>query len=515
MEASSRTAKSLKNSTITMAYLAVQFVLGFYSRKIFIDYLGTEILGLNTTAVNILQFLNLAELGIGAAVGFSLFKPLHNANHDEICDIVSLQGYLYRRIAWGIIAASVCVMAAFPWIFNKMDLPLWYAYASFAAVLFSALLDYFVNYRQVVLSSAQMDYKIRYSQTSWVLVKIVLQMAAVKYLHYAYEAWLILEFVFTIIAALALRRATRKTFPYLTESAKPFKTLKQEYAVILSKIKQVFVHKFGVFAFTQTSPLIIYAYISLDMVALYGNYQVITLGVNRLFSALFSSINAGVGDLVAEGDKTKILSVFKELFSLRFGFTSTIVFTIFMVSQPFIVVWLGEQYLLPLSTLAIICCTLFVGFVRGTVDSYLNAYGLFRDIWAPIAEAAINIGLSLLLGYFYGLNGILSGVLISLCLIIGLWKPYFLFRYGLKVPISKYIRLTAYNSAVAIVVGLAMAVLCLKLPFDPAQSYLHFGLYAFICLVGYALGFTVLACIFKLGLEIFLRRMLVQIGLKK
>lgn len=56
---------------------------------------------------------------------------------------------------------------------------------------------------------------------------------------------------------------------------------------------------------TQTSPLIIYAYISLDMVALYGNYQVIILGVNRLCEALFNSIGAGIGDLVAEGNKEK------------------------------------------------------------------------------------------------------------------------------------------------------------------------------------------------------------------
>lgn len=198
---------------VSMAFFAIQFVLGFYSRKIFIDYLGTEILGLNTTAVNILQFLNLAELGIGAAVGFSLYKPLHDKDHETICDIVSLQGHFYRRIAYGIIGASVCVMAAFPWIFQKMTLPLWYAYASFAVVLFSALLGYFVNYRQIVLSSAQMDYKIRYSQTSWTLVKIVLQMIAVKYMDHAYAAWLVLEFIFSIIAAYSLHRQPRRLSP--------------------------------------------------------------------------------------------------------------------------------------------------------------------------------------------------------------------------------------------------------------------------------------------------------------
>ena len=121
-----------------MTFFAIQLVLGFYSRKIFLNYLGTEVLGLNTTATNILELLNIAELGIGAAVGFSLYKPLLDNDHSKICDIVSLQGHFYRRIAIGIIVCSLCVMAAFPWIFHKITLPLWYAYASFSVLLISA-----------------------------------------------------------------------------------------------------------------------------------------------------------------------------------------------------------------------------------------------------------------------------------------------------------------------------------------------------------------------------------------
>ena len=51
--------------------------------------------------------------------------------------------------------------------------------------------------------------------------------------------------------------------------------------------------------------------------------------------------------------------------------------------------------------------TLYIRCRKTTVDVYLNAYGLFNDIWAPITEACLNIGLSILFGYFWGLNGIL------------------------------------------------------------------------------------------------------------
>lgn len=68
---------------------------------------------------------------------------------------------------------------------------------------------------------------------------------------------------------------------------------------------------------TQTSPIIIYAYTTLTVVAFYGNYMLVILGIQTLMIAIFNSMNAGVGNLVAEGDRKRILSVFEELFSVE------------------------------------------------------------------------------------------------------------------------------------------------------------------------------------------------------
>ena len=497
-----------------MTFFAIQLVLGFYSRKIFLNYLGTEVLGLNTTATNILELLNIAELGIGAAVGFSLYKPLLDNDHSKICDIVSLQGHFYRRIAIGIIVCSLCVMAAFPWIFHKITLPLWYAYASFSVLLISALLGYFVNYRQIVLSSAQMDYKIRYSQTSWTIVKVACQMAAVAMLDHPYQWWLLFELIFTLIGAYSLHRATHKAFPFLRQSQKTYCDLKKEYSFIITKVKQVFFHKIGGFAMTQTSPLIIYAYISLDMVALYGNYLLITSGIIRLSGAVFNSIGAGIGNLVAEGNIDKITTVFRELFSMRFVFSATLTFTTIMIAQDFVKLWVGGEYLLPFSTLAILCGTLFISLLRSTVDLYINAYGLYQDIWAPVAEAAINIGLSLLLGYHFGLNGILAGVLISLCLVMGVWKPFFLFRYGLKTSVGIYFKIFIEHLFVAILVAAAVAWIATMVPIDPSASYGALALYTAICALSFLVLFSAIACAFRMGLNRFLSRIFTLI-LKK
>lgn len=438
MDKNSRTAKSLKNSTVALIFYVINLLLQFYSRKIFLQVLGADILGLNSTAMNILQFLNLAELGISSAVCFTLYRPLHVNDYKTICEIVTLQGYLYHRIAWVIIGASIVLACFFPLIFEKISLPLWYAYASFGVLLLSALLGYFVNYTQIVLTANQQDYKITLSYRSIMLCKVLFQMVAVYFLSHPYIWWLVLEVVFSFIGAWTLRLTTKKNFPYLVKAKRTFSSLKEQYKEFTIKIKQLFVHKIGRFALTQSAPLIIYAYTNLALVTYYSNYVVITNGVILLVGATFNSMAAGIGNLVAQGDSEKNISFFFEIFNLRFLIISTICFTVFYITPSFITIWLGEKYNLPSSTLVLIVASLYITLSRMTVDAFVDAYGIFDDIFAPIIETIINIGLSILFGYYWGLNGILCGVLVSQIVVILGWKPLFLFKRAFKSGLVRY-----------------------------------------------------------------------------
>ena len=91
MSDNSRVKKSLKNAQVAVIFYLINLLLQFFYRKAFLDYLGPELLGLNSTAMNLIQFLNLAELGIGAAVSYSLYGPLANNDKQQIVEIVSLR----------------------------------------------------------------------------------------------------------------------------------------------------------------------------------------------------------------------------------------------------------------------------------------------------------------------------------------------------------------------------------------------------------------------------------------
>lgn len=502
----SRTARSLKNSAIAMVMYTLNLVLQFYSRKIFLDYLGTEILGLNTTATNILQFLNLAELGISSAVAFSLYKPLSEGDIDSINEIVSLQGHIYRRIALMIIGGSAIVMCFFPWIFEKVELPLWYAYISFGVLLLSSLLGYFFNFRQVVLSASQQEYKIVYSFKSITLFKVLAQMIAVYYFENGFIWWAILEAVFSIIGAYSLHRATMKAFPYIKNTSTPLNILRKKYHVIEVKVKQLFFHKASGFALNQISPLIIYAYGTLTEVTYYQNYMLIYMGFVSLMAAIFNGINASIGNVSAT-DKIRLIPIFRELFSVRFFLSAIIGFLFYHLTPQFISLWIGPQYLLDSSTSAIISILLFIALFRQTVENYLHALGLFQDVAAPIIETTLNVGLSIWLGYLYGINGILIGVGISLLIIVLLWKPYFLFKYGLKAKYSIYAILFIKHILVGIIAIILVNYIIFHLQFD-IYSWSKFIIYSILLTIVFSIVLASGMAICRCEILMFFKRII-------
>lgn len=289
---SSRTIRSIYNAKVALVFYFINLVLQFFSRKIFLDYLGSEVLGLNMTLQNLLSFLNLAEMGIGAAVAYNLYKPIYDGDRQSINDIVSIQGWLYRRIAFFVIGGSCILMCFFPLFFAKAELPLWYAYGSLIALMFSALLGYFVNYRQIVLSADQKEYRITLSVQGTKALKILFQMLAVWQFAYGYVWWMVIEAVMAVMTSIILDKEIKKEYPWLHPIVSKGKKLQQQYPNIVTKTKQLFFHKISYFILSQTSPIIIYAYASLTLVAIYGNYMLIVFGVVTLMSALLNSINA-------------------------------------------------------------------------------------------------------------------------------------------------------------------------------------------------------------------------------
>lgn len=504
---SSRISKSIQNAKVALVFYFLNLVLQFFSRKIFLDYLGSEVLGLNTTAQNLLGFLNIAELGIGSAVAYNLYKPIYEEDKQAINDIVSIQGWLYRRVAYVVMAGACILMCFFPLIFDKANVPLWYTYATFIALLIGALLSYFVNYKLIVLSADQKEYKITYCTQGVKIAKVLLQMVAIMTLPNGYVYWIALEVIMAVVSSVILNRTLKKEYTWLCPMTAKGKALQRQYPGIIRNTKLVFFHKIGGFVLYQSSPLVIYAYASLTLVAIYGNYTLIVTAVTSLMNALLNGLNAGVGNLVAEGNKKKIKSVFWQLTTLRMWLASIVCFGIYMLGHYFIALWVGKEYVMSQSAFVLLLMITFIQLSR-TNDTFLNAYGLFQDVWAPVTEAALNLGLSVLLGYHYGLTGILCGVLLSLLTIICIWKPYFLYWKGFKESIWEYVSLYLKKIFLLLLAFFAALSFCSYVIDLPVDTYWQWCVYAVCTVLSYSFISLCIFYLFDISLRSIVKRFL-------
>ena len=436
----SRLEKTIKNAKIGVLFHVVFVFVQFFSRKIFLDGLGDTFIGTTATLQSFLGFLNLAELGIGTAIGFTLYKPIFEKNYTEINHIITFVGNLYKKIGLFIIGAALLLSAFFPLIFESSTIPLGVIYYAFFTFLLSSLLGYFFNYHLFLLQADQKDYVVVKYLQSFTIIKIILQAVFVYFLE-SFMIWITLELLTGILYTYMIRKKIQKEYPWLHVSLRRnmVNTKFNSYPELLKKIKQISVHKLGTFVSGGTDNILIFYFINAQSVAFFGNYQLVILNIGILVEKLFAGTKASVGNLVAENNDSSIHQVLWELMALRFFIGGVTVTCITLLIDPFISIWLGDKYILDSTVVLLFCLIFFIRQIVQPIESFKQAYGLYGDTWAPIAEGILNLMISIVFAQKYGLAGILMGTNISIFLIVLVWRPIYVYRYGFKKPIFSFI----------------------------------------------------------------------------
>lgn len=445
----SRTKKTLLNARINLICYFAALITAFFTRKVLLEQLGAEFIGLTGTIGSLLGFLNLAELGIGTAIGYVLYKPIADSNRSKINEIISVLSYLYRWIGFAILGMGIIFSLFLPLVFPSTSFSWLVIYFGFYAYLAAALIGYFANYKATLLSADQRNYVVTGYFQFTTTGKVIIQMVLAIYFR-SFILYFAIELIAGIINSIILNWKINQTYPWLKSEIKLGHKLLKKYPEISKYIKQIFAHRVGGVVQGQLTPVLIYSFVSLPMVALYTNYTLLTQKIESLISATLNSTGAAIGNLVAEGDKERITIVFKELLSLRFFIATITVACIYEFSSEFIVVWLGREYVLSNKIVAIIAILSGLSIARGVLDQFCYACGLFADIWAPYIESMIMVFVAVICGYYKGLPGVLCGPLISIIIIIYIWKPYYLFSRGFKISVLQYWKLFITHLATSI-----------------------------------------------------------------
>lgn len=474
----SRTENSLRNVRFGLLSQAAAILANFFARGVFVSVLNQGYLGLEGTFSSILSMLSLAELGVGTAITYSLYKPLAENNQREIIALMQL----YRKVYWciGAVVAllGVLLTPALPFIIKDIpDIPnIQLIYLIFVA---NSALSYFFVYKQSIIIADQKKYlESLYHYGLYTLM--YLGQTAILVITRNYYCYLGIQLLTTIARNILLSRKANQLYPYIKQ-AKPEKLNAEVKSTIIRNTKAMVAHRIGGVVVLGTDNLLISFFVGAVSVGLYSNYRMVTNGLSTVYGVIFNSLTASVGNLGATEGKQRALEVFQRVdFAGRwlYGFSAVCLVILF---NPFITLWLGSDYLFNQQLVCLVALNFYVTGMRQPVLTFRNAYGLYwYDRYKPLFESVINLVASIALAIPFGIAGILLGTFVSTMTTCFWVEPYVLYKYELEKPVKTYFISYGINTLITVIAGAVAWYACGLLP---EGGILLFALKAVLCAV--------------------------------
>lgn len=433
-----RTINSAKNLASSLGITLIMTLLGFFTRKVFVDEVGIEYLGLNGLLQNILGIMTLLEGGFAAGVVYNLYKPLAEDDRPKIIALLQLYKKVYRLIAIGIV---VFALLLYPFIdhFIKDVESLEYVSFVYFIFLFNSIVGYFTAYKWSLINASQLNYKLTTINLSY---QIGLNLAKLSILFFTanYILYLIVEALFGIALNVGIVKKANKLFPYINTKAK-YKIAEDTKQNIISNMKSLFLNNMGTYFMHSTDNIVISSFVGVASIGLYSNYTLITQTIGNVVTQIFNSFTEGVGNLIASEETEKIYEVFKTTYFIGFLLAIIPSIVLFNTLEPFISWWLGDSYELGYNILSVVVINFYISTMRTVPMIFKVKAGLFYfDRFAPLFQGVINIILSLIFVQFWGLTGVLFATTISI-LSVGFWQyPFLCYKYIFKRRLTQYFK---------------------------------------------------------------------------
>lgn len=433
-----RSQKALKNISTGLFNKIAVMLLSFFTKTVFIRLLGAEYNGVNSLYTNILSMLALAELGVGNVLMFYLYSALNEKDEEKIIVLTSE----FKRIYYIIIVCVITIGVAFVPVLRflvKSSLQYNELIVYYLLYLCNSVASYFVVYRTMVLRADQKEYIVNNCNTITTIVMYTLQLVYL-FVFKNYLGYLIIQVVCTIGNNLVQNWIAVNRYPYLKN--KTTKHLeKYESREIFKNVKATFAFKVSDTILDQTDNIIISVMFGTVMVGYYANYYLIIAYLVQIASIVVSGLIASLGNLYATGDieySYKMIKCFMLFFSAFGAFCCACYASIV---QIFIPIWVGKEYVMGFDLVIAVLAVFYVRMATNTVWMCRSAMGLFKEVqYINLIAAILNIFLSIVLGMFIGVSGVIVATAVSR-LLTSFWYEGKVVFEKLQIPVGNYFRL--------------------------------------------------------------------------
>lgn len=491
--------KGLLNVSVSIGFKVLLLAINIVSRRFLIQYVGNEVNGLNSLYLSILDFLSVAELGVGSAITFCMYKPIVAGDTNKVSALYGLFTKLYILVGCIIFVCGCALMPVLPYLAKDYEKANVNLYLTYFVMLISVVLSYFFSAKSSLINAYKNNYITTIISSSGMLLQCCLQIAVLIFTK-SFFWYLFCRVISIMLQWLVTEIIARNKYPMIIRNKQKIDSeTKQE---VTKNIKAMFMHRIGGVLVNAADSIIISAFIGVVILGKYSNYTTIVTAMMGILILCFTPLTSVIGHMTVEEDKITVRKYYN--FFHTFNFILGIIFFLgyYAVIDDLILLFFAgnteNDLIMAKSVSFIITLNYFIQFMRQATTLFRDATGTFYyDRWKPLFEGLLNIVLSIsfvyLFGYFFGddlaVVGVIAATIITNLAICHIVEPYVLYKHTLMhSPKQYYVR--NYLYIIIFTISLLLMHFCL---IDIENVWLRL-----ICNGAISLGFSFVICIFIL-----------------
>lgn len=422
------------NTSSSLIFQLTTIICGFIVPRLILQTYGSEVNGLINSITQFLAIIAFLELGVGAVIQSSLYKPLAEKNDEEISKIVVSGQNFFSRLATILLVYVLILMVIYP-LLAKSDFGFLYTATMILVISISSFAQYYFGIVNSLLITANQRGYFSYNiQTITLVLNTIACFVLIKLGASIHIVKLTTSLIY-LFRPILLSLYVKKNYNIDWKIKYSGEPIKQKWNGIAQHVAAVILD--------GTDNIVLTIFMGLEAVSIYSVYNLVVSGVKSLLLSMTNGIQSLMGEMLAKGEIEKLRSFFGWVeWTIHtgtifiFGVTSVLI-------VPFVEVYTSgindANYVQPVFASLIVAAN--AGHcLRLPYNLLILAGGHYKQTQNNYIVASIlNIVLSILLVNFFGLIGVAIGTLVAM-LYQTIWMAIYDSNNLINWPIKNFIK---------------------------------------------------------------------------
>lgn len=433
---SSRTKNGIRNSIINTSAYLLTILCSFIVRTVFIKTLNSEYLGINGIFTNILSLLSLAEMGIGTAIIYSLYKPLAENNKIKVMQLMNFFKKAYQTIAVVVAIIGILILPfLYKFINNVPDIPE-SLNVIYLLYLINSVASYLFIYKRSLLVTDQKEYVASIIGAFYTIIVSIMQIV-ILIMTQNFLLYLIIQIILGVVQNIAISIICDKKYPYIKNNHEILP--KEEQKDIFKNVKALLIYRVASIVVNSTDNLLLSKFVGITAVGLYSNYYLIIHALYTLVRQSITALAASIGNLNTTKDIEKMKLVYNTTTFLSSWMFGLVAIGLFVILDNFIALWAGNTYVMDRNVVIVLIINFYLMGVSGVYNVLRTTYGLFtQGQLRPLISSVINFVTSIIFVKYFGIFGVFLGTCIAFISINIWYDPYIVYKHAFSKPILNF-----------------------------------------------------------------------------